>query len=221
LLELYACPVLTQRLADDSGVAMVDWLINETAISFAEAEELALFEGVGVISPRGLKTLTCVATADETRTFGEIQYIPTGVSGGLHATLPLDAVQTLFFALRAGYRTNAKWVCNSAVALMLSQCKDGQGNYLWSHGDVQSGQPVTLLGKEVIICETAPSVAANSLSLWFADWDQALRAIERPGNKVLLDPYSSKPNLQVYVYRRMGMQLRNSNAIKCLKFSVS
>jgi HK97 family phage major capsid protein len=57
LNEMYACPVLTQKLAGDSGTAMVDFLINETALSMAESEEDALFNGDGINKPRGLATI--------------------------------------------------------------------------------------------------------------------------------------------------------------------
>ncbi|WP_051961716.1 phage major capsid protein [Methylobacter sp. BBA5.1] len=220
LHEEYAEPVISQRLADDSGTAMVDFLVNESSISFSEAEELALFYGDGINKPSGLDTIPTEATADATRAFGTIQHIPTGASGNF-GTSPFDAVKTVFYTLRAGYRKNAKWVCNSATALELSKLKDGQGNYLWDDGNVKDGTPATLLGKPVVICETAPGIEADAKALWFGDWDQAMRGIERPGNKVLLDPYSDKPNVVVYVYCRVGFQMRNSNAVKCLKFSAS
>lgn len=223
LYEEYASPVVSQRLADDSGTAMVDFLVSESSISFTEAEELALFYGDGVIQPRGLDTMPTVATADGTREFGTIEYIPSGAAGAFKAVAdnPFDAVKTVFYKLRAGYRKNAKWVCNSATALELSKLKDGQGNYLWDDGNVKDGTPPTLLGKPVVICETAPGIAADAKALWFGDWEQALRGVERRGNKVLLDPYTDKPNVVVYVYRRVGLQVRNSNAVKCLKFSAA
>lgn len=223
LHEEYAEPVISQRLADDSGTAMVDFLVNESSISFSEAEELALFYGTGVGQPRGLDTISTAATGDSTRDFGTIEYVPTGAVGAFKAaaTAPFDPIKTVFYKLRAGYRKNAKWVCNSATALEISKLKDGQGNYLWDEGNVKDGTPPTLLGKPVVICETAPGIEADAKALWFGDWDQAMRGIERPGNKVLLDPYSDKPNVVVYVYRRVGFQLRNSNAVKCLKFSAS
>lgn len=221
LLEIYANPVLSQRLADDSGTAMVDWLVNEVAISFAESEEAALFVGDGVIQPMGLDNVSTSATADATRTFGVIEHIATGASGAFDSNDPMDAIIKVFYQLRAGYRSDAVWVMSSATALAVSKMQDGQGNYLWQQGDVASGQPVTLLGKPVVICESCPAIAADSKSIWFGSWRQALRAIERPGYKVLVDPYSSKPHLQVYVYRRMGLALRNSNALKCLKFAAA
>jgi HK97 family phage major capsid protein len=223
LHEEYAEPVISQRLADDSGTAMVDFLVNESSISFSEAEELALFSGTGVGQPRGLDTIPTAATGDSTRAFGTIEYVATGAAGAFKAAAndPFDPIKAVFYKLRAGYRKNAKWVCNSATALEISKLKDGQGNYLWDDGNVKDGTPPTLLGKPVVICETAPGIEADAKALWFGDWDQAMRGIERPGNKVLLDPYSDKPNVVVYVYRRVGFQLRNSNAVKCLKFSVS
>ncbi|MDO9104823.1 MAG: phage major capsid protein [Methylovulum sp.] len=221
LHEEYAEPVISQKLADDSGVAMVDFLVNESSISFSEAEERALFYGDGINKPRGLDTIPTESTEDSSRAFGTIEHIATGTSGAFATTASFDAVKKVFYRLRAGYRKNAKWVCNSETALELSKLKDGQGNYLWDEGSVKDGTPPTLLGKPVVICETAPGIAADAKALWFGDWDQALRAIERPGNKVLLDPYIDKPNIRVYVYRRIGLNLRNSNAIKCLKFSAS
>lgn len=224
LHEEYANPVISQRLADDSSTNMIDFLVSETSLSFTEAEELALFHGDGINKPLGLDSITTAATADSSRTWGVIEHVPTGASGAFDTTegvQSFDVIKKLFYRLRSGYRTNAKWVCNSETALEISKIKDGQGNYIWDQGNVKDFMPPTLLGKPVVICETAPGIAANAKALWFGDWDQAIRAIERPGNKVLLDPYSEKPNVMVYVYRRIGLQLRNSNAIKCLKFSAN
>jgi HK97 family phage major capsid protein len=221
LLELYASPVLTQRLADDSGTNMVSFLVSETGISFSEAEELALFSGTGVIDPRGLDSITTAATADATRPFFTIQHIATGTSGAFDTAAPLDSIKKVFYSLKAGYRKNSKWVCSSATALEISKLKDADGKGLWDEGSIQSGQPQTLFGQPVIVCETCPAIASDSKSLYLADWNQAMRGIERAGNKLLLDTYSDKPNLIVYVYRRVGFGLRNSNAIKCLKFSTT
>lgn len=212
LSEEYAEPVISQRLADDSSTAMVDFLTEESGISFAEAEESALFYGDGINKPRGLATVGSSLDTDNLRDFGVIQHLPFN-------TLSFDDVKKLFYALRTGYRKNAKWVCNSDVALSLSLLKNGQGDYLWDDSGVKNGEPPTLLGKPVVICEAAPAMESGSQPLWFGDWTQAIRGIERPGNKVLIDQFSDKPNLIVYVYRRVGMQLRNSNAIKCLKMS--
>jgi HK97 family phage major capsid protein len=220
LLELYAMPTLSQRLADDSGTSMVDFLVNECGLSFAEAEEDALFNGNGVISPMGLLSYTTAATADASRTWGQLEHVVTGVSGDFptEANGPLDPIKTLFYKLKAGYRSRASWVMNSATAAAISKEKDQNSQYLWNDA-VAAGDPPTLMGRPVIISESAPAIAADSKSIWFGDWSTGIRAVERVGNKVLLDPFTDKPNLRVYVYRRVGWTIRDFNAIKCLKFS--
>lgn len=221
LHEQYAEPVISQRLVDDSDQAMVDFLTKECGTSFTEAEELALFYGSGVLQPMGLNSYPTNALSDPVREFGTIQHIPTGAAGDFGSTAPFDAINDIFYKLKAGYRKNAQWCCNSETALALSKIKDGDGNYLWSQGNTKDGTPTTLLGKPVVICETAPGIAADAKALWFGDWNSAFRGIERPGYKLLLDPFTNKPNIVVYVYRRMGLQLRDSNALKCLKFSLN
>jgi len=151
LCEEYAEPVISQKLADDSSTAMVDFLVNESSISFTESEELALFYGNGINKPRGLDTITTAAMPDSTRAWATIEHIATGVDGAFASTNAFDAVKKIFYRLRSGYRKNAKWVCNSETALELSQLKDGQGNYLWDEGNVKDGTPQTLLGKPVLI----------------------------------------------------------------------
>ncbi|MEC4747795.1 phage major capsid protein [Methylomicrobium sp. Wu6] len=220
LLELYAMPTLSQRLADDSSTAMVDFLVNECGLSFAEAEEDALFNGDGVIAPKGLLSYTTAATADVSRAWGQLEHVVSGVSGDFPTETngPLDPIKTLFYKLKAGYRSRASWVMNSATAAAISKEKDQNSQYLWNDA-VAAGDPPTLMGRPVIISEAAPAIAADSKSIWFGDWATGIRAVERPGNKVLLDPFTDKPNLRVYVYKRTGWSIRDSNAIKCLKFS--
>jgi HK97 family phage major capsid protein len=220
LRELYAMPTLSQRLADDSGTSMVDFLVNECGISFAETEEDALFNGDGVVSPMGLLSYTTAATADASRAWGQLEHVVTGVSGDFptEANGPLDPIKALFYKLKAGYRSRASWLMNSATAAAISKEKDQNSQYLWNDA-VAAGDPPTLMGRPVVISEAAPAIAADSKAIWFGDWSTGIRAIERPGYKVLLDPFTDKPNLRVYVYRRVGWGIRDFHAIKCLKFS--
>jgi HK97 family phage major capsid protein len=221
LFELCANPTITQRLIDDSSFNMVDFLVGECAISFAESEDIALFDGVGVKSPLGLNNIETAYTSDlaGTRRFGVIESLKTSANGTLNATDPLDAIKSTYYALKAQYRANATWVMPSAVALAVSVCQDSTGHYLWEESSVAAGTPALLLGRPVTICESVQAPAADSKSIWFGDWNTAIRGIERSGNKLLLDPYSSKPNVSVYVTKRVGFQLRNSNALKVLRFS--
>ncbi len=223
LHELYASPTLSQRLADDAGTNMVDFLVNEVGISFSESEELVLFTGNGINKPLGLDSIPTEAIADSagSRPWGSIEYVASGTSGAFNSATGFDAVKKLFYRLNSGYRKNSSWLCNSETALLLSSLKNGAGDYIWSEGNVTAGTPASLLGRPVVISEVCPNIAADAKALWIADWNAAFRGIERKDNKVLQDPYTDKPNLLIYVYRRFGLQLRNSNAIKCMEFSTT
>lgn len=220
LHELYSNPTLSQRLVDDGSTNLVEYLINEVGTSFREAEDISLMTGTGINQPLGLANLTTVSTDDSSRAFGQIQYIPSGASGDFAATSPFDPIKRLYYSLKAGYRSDAVWVCNSQTALKLSEMKDSVTRYLWED-QVRAGDPGTLLGRPVIICENTPTLASNSLSLWFGNFQIGLRAVERPGNRILIDKLTNKPHMMVYVYRRIGLGLRDSNAIKVMKFASS
>jgi HK97 family phage major capsid protein len=64
-----------------------------------------------------------------------------------------------------------------------------------------------------------PDISAGSLSIAFANLEKAYTIIEQPGIKFLADPYTDKPNVRQFNYRRVGGGLNNSEAIKLLKFS--
>jgi HK97 family phage major capsid protein len=43
--------------------------------------------------------------------------------------------------------------------------------------------------------------------------------VRRLGVRFLLDPYTSKPNVRLYTYARVGGAVNNSEAVKLLNFT--
>jgi HK97 family phage major capsid protein len=81
-----------------------------------------------------------------------------------------------------------------------------------------SGAPNELLGRPVHFSEDMPAATTpGAFPIAFADWKKAYTAIERPGLKFLRDPYSSKPNVVFYCYRRSGGAVNNFDAIKLIR----
>jgi HK97 family phage major capsid protein len=66
-----------------------------------------------------------------------------------------------------------------------------------------------------------PVLAANSLSVAFANWKEAYQIVDRIGIRVLRDPFSSKPFILFYTTKRVGGATLNFEAIKLLKFAAS
>jgi len=65
--------------------------------------------------------------------------------------------------------------------------------------------------------EDMPDVAAGAYPIAFGNWQLGYLIIDKPGIRYLRDPFTSKPNLLFYAYRRTGGQVANFDAIELLK----
>lgn len=218
-MELYSNPAATQGMLDDSFFNVEAWLADEVGIEFVEQEGGSFITGNGVAKPRGVISYPTVANASWT--WGNLGYIPTGVSGGFHATLPGDNLIDLVHALKKQYRVNGTFLMNDITLATVRKFKDtDSGNYLWQPG-LQAGVPDTLLGKPVETDDNMPDEAADSLSVVFADFRRGYVITDRTGVRVLRDPYTNKPYVHFYTTKRVGGGVQNFQAIKVLKFATS
>ncbi|MGE3745628.1 MAG: phage major capsid protein [Sphingomonadaceae bacterium] len=220
LHEIYTSQPVTQRLLDDSDFNLGAWLEGKISDKFARSEGAAYVNGNGILKPRGLLTYDISTDVDASRLWGEIQYLATGAAGAFPTSNPADKLIDLVHALRAPYRRNARWLMSTETVSVVRKFKSGDGAFLWRDG-LMEGQPSTLLGYPVEVDEEMPAIAADSLSIAFGDYQRAYIVIGRPGLKLLRDPYTNKPNVIFYAYRRAGGALQNSEAVKLLKFAAS
>jgi len=219
LREIYAMPVASQRLLDDSSEDIQAWLVDQVGTAFAESENTAFVLGDGILRPRGFLTYPTETADDGSRTdWPVLQHVVSGAAAGFAATDPGDALFDLVGKLKSGYRRNATWMMNRSVENTVRKFKDGNGNYLWQQS-LQAGAPNILLGFPVILNEAMPDVAADSLAIALADWSNGYRIVDRPGLKILPDPFTDKPNVLIYTYFRVGGDVRDFNSIKLLKIS--
>jgi HK97 family phage major capsid protein len=218
--EIYANPAATQAMLDDAGFDVEGWLANEIAVEFARAEAVAFVSGSGTGQPKGFLTYPVATTADATRPFGTVQYLPSGAAGAFVATNPADRLVDMVHALRAPYRQGAAWVMNSNTIATIRKFKDTTGDFIWRNG-LQVGEAPTLLGYPVVEVDAMPDIGANSLSIGFGQFRSAYVVAERGETAVLRDPYSNKPFVHFYATRRVGGALVNSEALKLMRFSAS
>jgi HK97 family phage major capsid protein len=197
--ELYALQTVTQRLVDDASIDVGVWVEGKIADKFARSEGTATINGDGVKKPKGILTYPTAATPDLTRSWGTLQHILSGAAGAITA----DALKDLVWSLRAPYRQGASWLMNSTTANAIDKLKDANGDYLWRAG-MTAGAPPSLLGYPVEFSEDMPDIAANALALAFGNFQLGYTIVDKPGVRYLRDPYSSKPNLLFYAYRRTG-----------------
>lgn len=217
-MELYAMPAATQALLDDSAVDLETWLAEEVQTVFAEQEGAAFISGNGTSAPKGFLTETKVA--DAAWSWGALGFVLSGGDGAFAATTPTDALITLAYAPKQGYRANASWVMNRKTESAIRKFKDDQNNYIWQPG-AAAGQPATLLGYPVAEAEDMPDIASNAYAIAFGDFKRGYLIVDRIGVKVLRDPYSAKPYVLFYTTKRVGGGVQNFEAIKLMKFAAS
>lgn len=219
LNELYAMPAVTQSLLDTAYFDLGAWLTGKVSDKFARSEGAAFVTGDGQNKPFGFLSSPQSTAADATRPWGTLQYTTTGQAGAFAGTNPGDCLKTLVFSLRAPYRAGANWLMNSTTLSLVDKLKDAQGQYLLRPG-LAGGMPDTLLGYPVVTDDVAmPDVAANSFSIAFGNFKLGYIIIDGIGIRLIRDPYTAKPYVLFYAYRRVGGQVANSEAIKLLKFA--
>ena len=224
LHEVYAQPKITQKLIDTSSYDVVGWLLGKVGDAFALTEGVAFHTGDGVGKPRGFLSYPMAATADATRPWGTLQYVTTGVSGAFPTSSttvnPADVLVDVQSALRVQYRQGAVWLMNSATAGVVRKLKDAEGRHVWVDS-LQQGQPPLLLGHPVEIDEAMPDIGADAFAIAFGNLQRAYTIVEMPGLRFLSDPFTAKPSVRLFNYRRVGGAVHNSEAIKLLKFGTA
>jgi HK97 family phage major capsid protein len=217
-MELYAMPSATQTLLDDAAVDVEAWIADEIETVFAEQEGAAFVTGDGVTRPQGF--LTPPKSTMAAWSWGRLAYVPTGVAGAFPAANASDILVDLVYALKAGYRQNARFVLNRRTQAEIRKFKATTGEYLWQP-PAAPGQPATLMNFPVVEVEDMPSIATDSFALAFGDFRRGYLVVDRIGVRVLRDPYSAKPYVLFYTTKRVGGGVQDFDAIKLLKFGVA
>lgn len=217
-MELYAMPAATQTLLDDSAVNIDEWIAGEIETVFAEQEGKAFVSGNGINKPTGFLGYTEVAEASWS--WGNIGYVASGVAGDFPVADPADVLLNLVYALKGGYRQNARFVMNRSTQAAIRKLKDTDGSYVWQPAHAPEAQ-ATLLGFPVVESEDMPDIAANEYAIAFGDFARGYLIVDRLGTRVLRDPYTSKPYVLFYTTKRVAGGVQDFDAIKLMKFGTA
>jgi HK97 family phage major capsid protein len=217
-MEMYANPAATQTALDDARIDIGQWFGDEVSTTFAEKEGLAFYSGDGVLQPRGISTYAMVANASYA--WNKIGFVTSGVASALSDSTHngIDAILDLIYALKQGYRTNARFLMNRATQGVVRKLKDANNQYYWQP-PVQAGQPSQLCGYPVSDDDNVADVGSNAFPIWFGDFRRGYTIVDRAGIRVLRDPYTNKPYVHFYTTKRVGGAVTNFEAIKALKCS--
>lgn len=215
--EMYANPMATQKLLEDSAVDAEAWLIRKTSEQFARMEAEAFITGDGSTKPRGILAPSLSTSASPA--WGTVQKIKTGTNGGFGATTNGgDKLIDLITALRPAYAGGAIFAMNRFTLGELMKLKDGDGNYLWKP-DFSQGAGGLLLGYRVDASfDHMPNIGTGSKSIIFGNLAEAYQIVDRRGIVILRDPYTNKPYVSFYTTMRVGGDVINTEAYKVMTF---
>lgn len=214
--EWYALPEVTQALLDDSAFDVESWLLDELLDVETTMEGTAFITGNGVKQPKGILSYETVANASWE--WGKVGYIAGG-----HASLlnNIDKLKAVKRALKPTYRQNGTWLMNDSTAEVISNFKDGNGNYIWKEG-LTEGAPDTLLGSPIEYDDNMQDIGAGTYPLAYANWQRAyMIGDHRAGRRLLRDPYTKKGWVKFYVSKRVFGGIINHQAIKLLKIATA
>lgn len=212
--EIYALQAITQRLLDDASIDVGLWIEGKIADKFARTEGTAFITGTGAKQPMGFMSLATTTDDDLTRDVNKLQHVITGSA----TTVTADSLRDIYWKLRAVHRSNGTWMMSSDTANSIDKLKDGNGDYLWRNG-MTAGSPPSLLGRPVEFAEDMAAIGAGNFPIAFGDFKAGYLIVDKAGIRLLRDPYTSKPNVLFYAYRRVGGSVALPDAIKVLKVS--
>ncbi len=215
--ELYAMPAATQALLDDAYTDIDEWLADEVQDAFSAQENAAFITGTGSNQPKGFLSYTNVA--ESSHSWGNMGYVASGVEGDFASGEEVERLLDLIYAVKPGFRANARFTMNRRTLSALRKVKDGDGRYIFAPG--MGGEAASLLGFPISEIEDMPDIAADATPIAFGDFKRGYLIVDRQGARVLRDPYSAKPYVLFYTTKRVGGGVQNFDAIKLMKFAAS
>lgn len=212
--KIEADPRMTTEMIEDSYLDIEGWLSGKVADKFARTQNSAFVNGDGINKPRGFLTYAAQSTSG-TYQRDAINQVAMGTADALNAD-GLIAVQN---ALKEEYQAGAVFGMKRTTFGAALQLK-GNDNYFFSPVLLANGQAsMQLLGKPVVFMDDMPAVAANALSVVYADFSQAYTILDRVGLQVLRDPFTNKGFVTYYTTQRVGGDVTSFDAIAIGKVS--
>ena len=210
--QIYAKPLVSQKLLDDAFVNIEEWLARRLSEGMSVMENKAFISGDGVGKPKGILAYNKCAPGEGD---GEtIETFPANGEGNIEPDTLIDVIHSL----KPEYLREASWLMSRSAAAAIRKLKDEQGAYLWQQS-LSSNNPNTLLGYPVFLCDDMPDykMEAKSLPVIFGNFKEAYQIVDRAQIHILRDPYSSKPYVEFYATKRVGGAVINFQALRILE----
>lgn len=233
VFKLYAQPRITNEALYGADINVYQDLITTLGeeIGIYLAAQILYGDGTD-LNARGILSSNRVDITDATGKSWLPTLTPTGVGArpsdyfpalgtGVSGDFGADDVARVNFlidaeaALPTRYLVNAKWYMNRKTLARWKKVRfdDGKPALVWDYIDGTRGRVPLLNGYPVVIDDTMPDVAANSTPMIFGDMSRAFAYAPGDIDQLLLDPFTKKGNLIIYVEKNFTEIIQRSDAI--------
>lgn len=201
---IYNTPIVpfSIELLQDSEFAIEPLLAELFGESLGRTANDILTNGDGSSKPQGIATAATSA------------FTATGTSA-----VTGDELIDLYHSVNKAYRRSpmCKWQMNDLTLAAVRKIKDGNGNYLWEMGNIQTGAPDQLLGKPIQENSAMPDMATGETPILFGDHSRYV--VRKIGNFSVVpfrEKYMHKLQVGLMAFMRFDGEMLNSTAIKKL-----
>ena len=212
--EIAARFYITQKLLDDAQFDVEAWMQAKVADKISRAQNGDFVNGDGVKTARGYITYPDSAPVNGVVPRGFLERVNTGAAGDL--TNP-DAIKGLINAQKQINRAGSTFQFSREGLFKVSLLRmDDQ--YVWQPG-LQAGQPDRILGYQAYEFNDLPAFANGAIVGSFGEFRRGYQIVDRLQFRVLRDPYSNKPFVELYITNRFGGDVIDFDVIKLLEAS--
>jgi len=182
----------------------------ESEINADVAEAIAQFEGYYFINGNGAKQPQGILSN------ADIEYIPSGVSGGINYNSMVD----LQSSLKVGY--NPMFMLNRKSLGAVRKIVSDDGLPLWTPY-LSTANPSTILGEPYVLAPDLPDIAANDFPILYGDFYRGYRIVDNMQMLAKRDDTTEfdKGIIRFMFLKRTGGNVYISEAIKKMKIATS
>lgn len=189
---------LSMEILQDSAIDIEQFLGELLGERLARRVNVELTTGDGSGDPNGIVTASAA-----------------GVTAASATLLDADEIIDLLHSVDPAYRASPKcrFMFNDGTLAKIRKLKDGNGQYIWSMGDIRDGQPGSLLGQRYSVNQAVASVATGTKPIVFGDFSKYfVRKVGSPVIGVRREYYW--PNIGLAGIVRLDGDLIQSGAVK-------
>lgn len=213
--EMYAYPLVSTHLLDDSMIDFEGYLTGAVSRLFGRKEATHFIKGTGTKQARGLTTYPDydVAGVDQ---HDAIEQVLSETVDDVDYNGTIELVDALYDEFQA----NASLMMKRQVRTKLRRLVDTQNRPLWEPS-IKQGVPSTYLGFPIFLAADMDNVGAGTGALGnkviaFGDFAQGYQIVDRIGIRIIRDNITLPGFVKWNMSRRVGGGLRNGQAMKFL-----